>query len=274
MTIENLIVEGQKYIHKDEVKMLLSIDLNINQLEIFNHLDKKVDNEFVEKFLSQVKLLKEGYPIQYVVGNVNFCGFKFKISQDTLIPRFETEELVEQTIKLIEQYFSNKDLSIIDLGTGSGVIGLTLKKFFPESEVTLLDISDNALEIAKENAKNLSCEINFINNDMLDGINFKYDVIISNPPYIKVNERIADSVYDYEPHLALYGGIDGLYFYKKILKNIRNNLKKKYLIAFEIGETQKIDITKLVELYLPESKIITKKDLQNRDRFIFITNCE
>ena len=169
---------------------------------------------------------------------------------------------------------TGKQTKSIDLGTGSGCISIALKKENDNLSITSTDISKKALKVAKNNAKMNDVSINFINTNIYDGINDKFDIIISNPPYIKEEEEIMDIVYNNEPHIALYGGKDGLYFYKEILKNITKVIKEKYLIAFEIGETQAKEIEYLVNIYLPKSTVIVKKDMQNRDRMIFIHNFE
>ena len=273
MTIEELLVLGKKHIHSDHAKMLLAALLDKNALELLTCLDEIVEEEKVEIYKKEIKALEEGKPIQYVLGNVNFYGNVFYVNENVLIPRFETEELVEKTSNYINKYFTNS-VDIIDLGTGSGVIGLTLEKKVSTDSVDLIDISKKALEVTKKNCELLNSKANIIQSDMFNNISIdkKYDVIISNPPYIKDDEEIEDIVKNNEPHQALYGGIDGLDFYKKILFNIKEHLKEKSIIAFEIGYTQGKDIKELVEETLPNSKIIIEKDLSNRDRFVFIFN--
>ena len=189
------------------------------------------DINYLEKYLPENKLkegierLQNGEPVQYIVGNVNFYGNEIKVNKNVLIPRFETEELVEYTISYIKKMFKEK-INIIDLGTGSGCIAITLKKKI-NSNVSAIDISKEALEVAKENAKKNKVEIDFIQNDMLDNISNKFDVIISNPPYISKNEEIQDIVRKNEPSLALYADNEGLYYYEKIIKQSKKNLKEK-----------------------------------------------
>lgn len=270
MTVEELIIYGKKFVHSTHAKMLLADLLGINPLELLNHLDKKVEEDIVNIYYQKLDSLKENKPIQYVIGNVNFYGNKFLVNEDVLIPRFETEELVENTLNYIEKIFPKKDLKVIDLGCGTGCIGITLKKKINSLNVTLLDISPKALKVAEQNAKNLEVDVTLIENDMLENINEKYDIIISNPPYIKEDEEIQDIVKNNEPHLALYAGKDGLDCYKKILKEAPNHVNKNFLIAFEIGETQADDIILLAKQSFPQATIISKKDMQNRDRMIFI----
>lgn len=271
MTIEELLVYGKQNCHSDHAKILLADLLGKNPLELLLYLSEKVDTEIVEKYKRAIEALKSNKPLQYVMNKVNFYGNEFYINENVLIPRFETEELVENAVKYIKENF-DENINIIDLGCGSGVIGLTLKKFFPKANVTLLDISEKALEVAKINGKNLNLEVEYIKNDMLINIQKKYDVIISNPPYIKTDEMIEDIVKENEPHLALYAGEDGLDCYKKILNNIKNNINDKYLIAFEIGESQAEDISKLANMCLDNINIYVKKDMQNRNRMLFITS--
>ncbi len=272
MTVEELIVYGKSKIHSDHAKMLLADLLNINSLELLNYLDKQVSQEIEEEYKKKVDLVKVKNPIQYVIGNVNFYGNIYEVNKNVLIPRFETEELVENTLYYINNYFNPYDLSIIDLGTGSGCIGITLKKKLPKSDVTLVDISPKALEVARKNATNLDANVTIIENDMLNGLEDKYNIIISNPPYIKTNEEIEDIVKDNEPHLALYGGIDGLDYYKQILESAKERVKDYYLIAFEIGDTLKNDVINIARMNFPNANIVAKKDLQGRDRMIFISN--
>ena len=219
-----------------------------------------------------LKRLGAGEPVQYIVGEVDFCGNILKVNKNVLIPRFETEELVEETTKYIKDYF-NTPIDILDIGTGSGAIAISLKKKV-DSNVYATDISKEALDVAKENASLNKVDINFVNTNIYDGIDKKFDVVISNPPYISYDEEIMDIVKNNEPHIALYADNNGLYFYKEILKNIKNILKEKYLIAFEIGEKQFNDIKRIKEVYLPESNILIKKDMHGRDRMVFITNIE
>lgn len=232
--------------------------------------------EYLKKYLKDktldegIELLNKGIPVQYIVGNVDFYGYNFKVNENVLIPRFETEELVEKTIKYINKYFDKK-VDILDLGTGSGCIAITLKKEL-DCNVDAVDISPKALEIAKLNAKNNNVDITFYEGDMLNPINKIYDVIISNPPYIAYNEEIMDIVKNNEPHTALYAEDNGLKYYKDIISNANKYLKEKSIIAFEIGEKQGNLILEYAKNYFKDSIITVEKDMQNRDRFVFIIN--
>lgn len=269
MTIEELLVYGKKNIHSDHAKILLAELIHKNPLEILMYLNENVPKDIEQRYKQAIDALKTGQPIQYVIGNVNFYGINFEINKDVLIPRFETEELVENTINYIKKYFT-EPVDIIDLGCGSGVIGLTLEKKVSTKTVDLIDISPKALEVAHKNCENLNSKANLIESDMFSNITKKYDIIISNPPYIKTTEEIEKIVKDNEPEIALYSGEDGLDCYRKILKDIDKHMKDKCLVAFEIGQTQADDIKEIIKDYLNDVTVIVKKDLSGRDRMLFI----
>ena len=231
------------------------------------------DIDYLKKYLPKEKLeeglkkLEEGKPVQYIVGNVDFYDINLLVNKNVLIPRFETEYLVEKTINYAKKL--KEPLDILDIGTGSGAIAITLAKHL-NSKVIATDISEKALEIAQKNAKRNNTKINFKQSDILKNVKGKFDIIISNPPYISKDEIIDPLVKDNEPSLALYADNKGLYFYEEILKNIKPYLKEKSIIAFEIGMTQSEDITKIAQKYLPKAKIITEQDLTQKNRYIFI----
>lgn len=239
----------------------------MNELE---YLKKYIHPE--DNYEEAIKRLEAGEPVQYIVGDVNFYGNIIKVNKNVLIPRRETEELVEKTMEYIKKLFPNQDIKMIDIGTGSGCIPITLKKYFPNSNISAVDISQNALKVAVDNSLSNNVDINFIHSDLFKNVSGKYHCIISNPPYIKENEEIMDIVKNNEPHLALYAPNEGLYFYEEILKEAKKYLEDKFIIAFEIGETQGQDILDIAGKYFPTSKILLEKDLQHLDRFIFIIN--
>ena len=241
---------------------------------------KNKNVEYIKKYLPEnkveegLKLLEAGISPQYIVGNVDFYGNTINVDKRVLIPRFETELLVEKTINYIKKKYPKiEDLNILDIGTGSGCIAITLKKEL-NCNVTAVDISASALEVAKTNAINNNVNINFYQSDIFNNINDKYDIIISNPPYIKEDEEIMDIVKNNEPHLALYAKNNGLYFYDKILKDSSKYLNKNFMICFEIGYTQGEEIKELALKYLSNIDIKIEKDYSNKDRFIFITSYE
>ena len=233
------------------------------------------DVEYLKKYLPKDKLeeglnkLKEGKPVQYIVGNVDFYDVNLLVNENVLIPRFETETLVEKTINYTKNL--KESLDILDVGTGSGAIAIALARHLP-SRVLATDISKEALKIAEENAKRNSVNITFQQSDIFENVEGKFDIIISNPPYISKEEIIDPLVEKNEPHIALYADNNGLYFYQKILKNVKPYLKEKSIIAFEIGMTQSKNITEMAKTHLPNSIVKTEQDLTGKDRYIFIFN--
>ena len=239
----------------------------MNELE---YLKKYIHPE--DNLEEAIKRLEAGEPVQYIVGDVDFYGNIIKVNKNVLIPRRETEELVEKTIEYIKKLFPNQNISMLDIGTGSGCIPITLKKHFPNSNISAVDISEDALKVAVDNSLSNNVNINFIQSNIFEKVSGKYHCIISNPPYIKEDEEIMDIVKNNEPHLALYAPNEGLYFYEEILKEANKYLEDKFIIAFEIGETQGEDILAIAGKYFPTSKLLLEKDLQHLDRFVFIIN--
>lgn len=269
MKIKDLLLEGNKYVHKDQSKLILSTILEYNPLELTLRLDDEISKEIEDKFLKCIKNIKNGIPIQYALNSVNFYGLDFYVDERVLIPRFETEELVYNTDLYLKKYFDN-NIKILDLGTGSGCIGLTLKHLNNNYDITLSDLSPYALEVASKNSNSLKLDVKIIESDLFKEINDKYDCIISNPPYIGENDEVDDIVSKNEPHMALYADNNGLDYYERILKDVSNYVNDKYLIAFEIGFSQKEDIIDLINKYLKDVKVITKQDMSKRDRMVFI----
>ena len=239
------------------------------------YYDKYLKEHSKDNIISKeevIKRLEKGEPIQYILGEVNFYGYPIKVSRHVLIPRFETELLVEKTLNKINKYFKNENIDILDMGTGSGCIAISLKHNLPSSNIFALDISKEALSIAKKNALDNKTNITFIESDMTTYKDKLYDVIISNPPYISYEEPIMELVKNNEPHLALYAKDNGLYFYKKIIDNIKYITKDKYLICFEIGYNESTAIVDYAKSKLTNINIYVEKDYSLKERFIIITN--
>ena len=236
-----------------------------------NELDKKELIKLNKWNKLTMSVLEKDYPVQYIIGYVDFYGLKINVNEFTLIPRYETEYLIELTLKEIKK-LNLDNPKILDLCTGSGAIGLTLKSLLPSSEVTLSDISKDALMVANKNKNELNLDVNIIESDLFKNIPGKFDVIISNPPYVMTNETLPKEVL-YEPHLALYSGPKGIDHIEEIFKNIKSHLNNKYLIALEINEKSEPDITNLIKTYF-EKNINYKfmKDLAGKTRYLFITN--
>ncbi|MBQ6687386.1 MAG: peptide chain release factor N(5)-glutamine methyltransferase [Bacilli bacterium] len=216
--------------------------------------------------------LNQKYPVQYLIGNVEFYGITLFVNENVLIPRYETELLVEKTINLINKYDLKKP-DILDIGTGSGCIAISLKTNI-DCNITAVDICEKALKVAKENAIRNNANIKFIKKDILnENIVAKYDVIVSNPPYVMYDEKV-DPQTKYEPQKALFANNNGLEFYEHIIKKSIGHLNKTGIIAFEIGMTQAKEIIDIANNYYPDATIKVEKDFTNKDRYLFIINEE
>lgn len=265
-----------------EIEELFSIFcehfLELNKVELRQNLDKNLSEDDSNKFSEVISELKTGKPFQQILGETEFYGMKFFVNEHVLIPRPETEELLEIAIQKVEDSrLKVEGLKILDIGTGSGIIPIVLKKYFPEAEVSAIDISEDALEIAKRNANFHKTEINFIQKDYLNEVfdsaqtdKEVYDIIISNPPYIGIEENIeiADSVKGFEPNLALFSPTsDALIFYRKIAEDSINHLSENGMIFLEIN--QKLGLETL-ELFQKFSESVLLKDISGNDRMIFV----
>ena len=231
-----------------------------DEIEDISKLDTL--NEYVKKRLGHM-------PIQYILNKAYFCGLPLYVNENVLIPRFDTEVLVEEVLKISKK---DKSKRILDICTGSGAIAIALKKLGGFERVDALDISDKALEVAKRNANELDLDINFLKSDMFSSLTCenKYDIIVSNPPYIQsdVVDTLESEVKDFEPRLALDGDVDGMKFYKIIAENYENYLADKGILALEIGYDEADDIRALFE----GKNVVIKKDLANLDRVAIIYN--
>ena len=218
-----------------------------------------------------IKKINNDYPIQYLIGDVDFYGYTIKVDERALIPRFETEGLVDNLIKLIKTQTNYPALKILEIGTGSGCIAITLSKEL-NTTVDALDISKDAIDLASSNAVLNNANVNFALGDIKNcTISKKYNILVSNPPYVKYDEPV-DPATKYEPQNALFALNNGLEFYEIILKRSKEFLASKNIIAFEIGCTEGQDITNIAKSYYPNAYIQVKKDLTGKDRYIFIIN--
>lgn len=249
-------------------KFLLMYMLDETSEQFSNKLSEELSVEQENRYFDLInKNINEDTPLSHLVGFDYFYDRKFKVTRDVLSPRIETEELIYKVLEYIKK--SKKDsFKILDLCTGSGIIAITLKKEIIEkyTEIVASDISEKALSIAIENANNNNANITFIKSDLFDNISGKFDLIISNPPYISYKDKITikDNVLKYDPHLALFAEEDGIYFYRKIIENAVHYLSKDGVIFFEIGYDQK---EKIFELGKNNNFITTVyKDINNRDR--------
>lgn len=242
--------------------------------QLYLMMDEEVDEELLKQFQDGMQRYMNGEPIQYINGKENFFSRDFIVNENVLIPRYETEELVENILYKIDDYFDDySSIDLCDVGTGSGAIAITLALEEPKLNVVATDISEEALEVAKANASELDAQVTFYQGDMLEPLidrQQKFDIFVSNPPYIPQDQEIESVVKDNEPHVALFGGNDGLYFYRKIFKDARHVLKDRALLAFEMGFDQRELMSQAVEQYFPGIPYEIIKDINGKDRMLFI----
>jgi release factor glutamine methyltransferase len=267
---ENEALENNK--EDSAVVLLLEHICNLETNALFMKRGEEIEEEYVNKFNEIFdKYLHENKPIQYLIGTSCFYGYDFIVNENVLIPRFETEELVENILYKYDEHFGGKKVEVCDLATGSGCIAITLAKEEPNMHVVATDISKEALEVAKLNNQKFDANVKFLQGDMLTPLKGKkFDIFVSNPPYIPENEDVDSLVKDNEPNLALFGGDDGMKFYRIILQGLRPLLNKKALVAFEHGYDKKEEMLALCKKYFPECKAECIKDLEGKDRMTFI----
>lgn len=237
-----------------------------------NNLSEQLSKENEEKYFSLIeKHIEEDVPLSHLVGFEYFYDRKYKVTKDVLSPRMETEELIYKVIEYVKATNRN-NLKILDLCTGSGIIAITLKKELEQVSVDIIasDISEKAIEVAKENAQNHDADIRFIQSDIFNNIDDKFDIIVSNPPYIDRKDEVTmqDNVLKYDPHLALFAEEEGMYFYRKIIEQANDYLDENGVIFFEIGYDQKDKIIKLADMNGYSGEVY--KDINGRDRMAFL----
>jgi len=266
MTYKTLIDEGKRIIDSPdgttEAMLLLEYVLHTDRNELLIHPEKEVENEDADTFMKLANRRALGEPVQYIIGSAPFYGLEFIVNPSVLIPRFDTEVLVEEVLKAVKE-----DDKILDLCTGSGCIAVSIKKYKPGAQIYASDISMDAIKIAKGNAEANDTDITFIHSDLLDNVGDGYDIIVSNPPYIKtaVIEGLDDIVKKHEPYIALNGGTDGLDYYKRIVADSRTHLKQGGRLMMEIGYDQGEELKELLK-EAGYSNIEIKKDLSGNDR--------
>lgn len=264
-----ILILFEHYFNIDRVKMALEPDIRLSESEML-------------KIHFAVKDLLKNKPIQHIIGETEFCELKFKVNENVLIPRPETSEMVYKIVNKTtgqrdNEFYSRRDaesrLSILDIGTGSGCIAISLAKLFPKAQVYALDISEDALIVARENAINNKVNITFIQDDILslnNDIETKFDIIVSNPPYVRELEKaeMRDNVLKWEPDKALFvSNEDPLIFYRKILEFAKSHLKEDGEIWFEINEYLGKEMTKLCyEFGFPN--VIIHKDFRGKERIM------
>ena len=251
-------------------EILLRERLEWSKTDFILQLNQLVKPEVKEQWINDVKQHSTGIPIQYIVGHEWFFEYKFKVTSNTLIPRPETEEIVDKFLKEAPE----KALKVLDIGTGTGVIGITIKKERPQDDVTAIDLSEEALLVAKENGESLHANVRFLLGDLTEPIKKeKFDIVISNPPYIGVDEKkyMDDSVLNYEPELALFAENEGLAVYQRLAKELPSILKPNGQIYLEIGFKQGSAVRALFLEAFPTADVTIEKDMSGQDRLLKVT---
>ncbi len=267
---ENIAIEHDK--EESAVVLLMEhvtgFETNTLYMKMNEEVPEAIENKFNEIFNLY---LNENKPMQYLIGTACFYGYDFIVNEDVLIPRYETEELVENILYRYDEHFGGKEVDVCDLATGSGCIAIALAKEEKNMKVVATDISKEALIVAKKNNEKVDAGVKFLQGDMLQPLKGrKFDIFVSNPPYIPDDEDVMSLVKDNEPNLALFGGSDGMKFYRIILSGVKPYLKNKAMICFEHGYDKKEEMIELAKKYFPNSKIEVLKDLEGRDRMTFI----
>ncbi|HZK56810.1 MAG TPA: peptide chain release factor N(5)-glutamine methyltransferase [Clostridia bacterium] len=283
VTIAQLLKEGTRELIRANVpaarldaEVLLYNLLEVERVYLYMYREKQVPGEVQEKFWYGIKKRAKHMPIQYIVNSQEFMGLDFWVEEGILIPRADTEILVEKVLDIYKNNYHPEMVKIMDIGTGSGAIAVSLAKYIDNCTVVAIDIHPNALKIADKNADfhKVKDKIMFYSGDLFDPIDEQneygtYDFIISNPPYIPkfIIETLDSNVKDYEPRMALDGGDDGLDFYRKIAKEAKKYLKKDSWLLFEIGYDQKKDVSKILNIN-GFKNVDVFKDLAGLDRVI------
>lgn len=261
-------------------QIALGFVLGMDRVQLLANLRQELTEDEWREFKQLILKHVDGEPIQYLIGYEEFYGRKFLVNPNVLIPRPETEELVFGILERVNNRFKVggvengvSRLDCVDIGTGSGAIAVTLKLEMPELNVTATDISVGALVVAENNAKRLGAEIRFVEGDLLTPFVGKerFDIIVSNPPYIPLTVRkdLSDVVKDHEPESALFGGLDGLVLYRKMIGQLPKVIKEKALIGFEIGYDQGVAVSNLLKEQFPLAEIEVVQDINGKDRMVF-----
>ncbi len=250
--------------------------VELSQKERYNlyaHYDDEMPEELEKEFNAGMERILKQEPMSHVLGYSWFYGYKMIVNEDVLIPRPETEELCAHVLSRMDRYFPEGTIETADVGTGSGAIAIAVSKEEPRVHMRATDISEEALVTARENARVNEANISFAAGDMLQPLidaGEKLDVLISNPPYIPAHEEMEKSVIDFEPHVALFGGEDGLFFYRRIFDDCKKVLKDRAFMAFEMGWDQRERMSALVEEKLPGARYEILKDMNGKDRMLFV----
>lgn len=258
----------------EQAAQLLMLELaNMEAHNLYMEYDGPVDPGLLTRFEEGICRMEKGEPLGHVLGFEWFYGYRFTVNEDVLIPRPETEELVANILAGYDEHFGGQPAEAVDIGTGSGAIAIALAKEEPSIHVTASDISEAAIRVARQNALDLDANVDFLIGDMAEPFiekGIRADILISNPPYIPAHEQMEHSVVDYEPHVALFGGEDGLHFYRRIFARAHLILKERAMMAFEMGYDQGERLSALAASYFPQARIEVLKDLSGKNRMLFV----
>ena len=267
---ERLYAAGQG----EQAAQLLMLELaNLEAHNLYMEYDEEVPQDLLVAFEAGIRRMEQGEPLGHVLGFEWFYGYRFKVNPDVLIPRPETEELVANILAAYDECFDGQDVDVIDVGTGSGAIAIALRKEEAHLQVTASDISEQAVAVARKNAADNAADVAFLTGDMLEPFieaGIRCDILVSNPPYIPVHEQMEHSVVDFEPHVALFGGEDGLKFYREIFANAHRVIKEKAILAFEMGYDQGERLRALAKEHFPDARVEIIKDLSGKNRMLFV----
>lgn len=275
MTYKDLVNEGTEILDKANIytgfaRVLMLELLREKDLDMFVIYNEDVEASFIDEYRNKIEQLTTDEPLGYVLGYEWFYGYKLFVNEGVLIPRAETEELVGHLLSDIDTYF---DAPIVaDVACGSGAIGIALAKELG-LKVYASDISEEALEVARRNADYNEADVVFMQGDMLEPLiaeNIKLDILACNPPYIKNTEHIQTSVLNNEPHVALFGGEDGLFFYRKVFEKAHLVLNDKAVMAFEIGFDIGEAVVSLAQEFFSDAEVVLRQDINGLDRMVFV----
>lgn len=279
VTYHSLLNEGKRRLYDagstEQAAMLLLTELcRHKDINLYMELDEQADDEVKSDYLEALVRMEAGEPLSYVLGYESFYGYDFTVNENVLIPRPETEELVGLVLSLFDEHFGDRDSAIVfDVATGSGAIGVSLSLEEDRMDVFASDISQEALDVAAFNNRKLGGRTVFLQGSMLDPFidrNMHCDLLVCNPPYIPRDEELESSVRDYEPHVALFGGSDGLKFYREVFEKADQVMNPGGVLAFEMGYDQGERLSALAREHFPEARIQVHKDLSGKDRMLSI----
>ena len=276
MTVEELVgktsdnLRDKGYVHGErEANFIICSVVKEDSAWLISNAEDNIDDETVEKVDQLTKIRLKGCPLAYILGEQPFLGWRFIADKRGLIPRPETEYLVEKLVKEIKR-FSLQEGKFLEIGTGSGPISICLKKYFPHSQVTATDISEDALELAQENAKNLEVDINFLEGSLFEPVKKqKNQLVVANLPYIPTEKLsfISNQILNWEPVVAIEAGKDGLKYIAPFMKKLSGYLSPTGVGAIEMWHTHGPDIIELARKFLPSHEVIIEKDLAGHDRY-------